>query len=77
MWNISKSELGSTSYYRDGGLFIISKFKKELRSFVYIDRQYKEKVTDNNLEVLKLKSLLCLKENGFKITKEDFKEIIK
>ena len=82
MWKVSRptednvlSE--STSYYRDGGLFIISEYKNKFRSFVYIDRNYKESVTDEDMEVLKLKSLLCLKKHGFKITSADFKEIVK
>jgi hypothetical protein len=84
MWQVTEpSEDGTevlsecTTYYRDGGLFIISKYINKFRSFIYIDRDYKESIIDEDMEVLKLKSLLCLKKHGFKITSADFKEIIK
>lgn len=83
MWKITKpSEYESdalancTTYYRDGGLLIISPYRSKFRSFVYIDRIYKESITDCDLEVVKLKSLLCLEKHGFKVKPEDFKEII-
>jgi hypothetical protein len=82
MWKVSRPTedevlYESISYYRDGGLFIISEDKNKFRSYIYIDRIYKESATDKDMGILKLKSLLCLKKHGFKITSADIKEMTK